>query len=240
MALFTQQMTSGLSNANYAQINDLIGQMKTFVLQSANVTLISDNNPVATVQREVRFTVGTSTHKMSFKANGYTQVAVDITNAANTALIINPTFSQSYCYNSFAPLNQNLRMLTGANIFFLWSPNAATDYCVFPCYIKNSDGTWNFLWWRPGYGWDIYVDGSDANGGGVSLSVTYATYGGYDTTGAYFPLPLKYMIGSQIQAYTPLAIFSVYTGGLTERSFYTDPSGNTWFYIRGYFYTDKP
>ena len=237
MALIVQQLTSGQSNANYAQSNDLAGQLAAAILTTSVATLLSDNNPAATTRRIIKIQMGTSSHSLVICGWDYNNVSIDIDKEAGyypyfgyqnyqTGLIQLQSY-QGSTYRTISLLNKNIKILWNINFLLLAIPGMSTL-----AWFKNTDNSWLV------HCGALYGNGSDSTGVGMNLTYCGATYGGYDTQGNYYPLKTKWIIGSQIQPYEAFNIFTIYSGGLVSGSFYTDSNGKNWYYDGSYIYTD--
>lgn len=121
-----------------------------------------------------------------------------------------------------------------------WTSNiGGSSYHDLPVYVKNTDGSWYAL--LTCYDFGIYVDSSDTQGGGVNLTMLSTVMNGYDSAGNYYPIKAKYVLGSQIQTYEPIALFCIYMTGLANWSVYSDGTYN-WMTIAAgsYIFTDHP
>jgi hypothetical protein len=247
MALIVQTLNSSQGSGNYAMINDLIGQIKALLLTIPIITIISDNNPAATSQRLIKFQVGTSQHYYILWAYTTANMSWELDNIAHTSTAANGLFSQVNSNRQYpsSPLqNYNFFILHTDSVFVMWGDAyknyiGGSSYKDLPMYTRNSDGSW--FAWSSCYDFSLYTNSNDTAGGGVNMSLLTTTMSGYDTLGNYFPIQCKFVMGSQIQQYVPIALYSAYMTGLATWSVYSDGTYNWVITGQGsLFLTDKP
>ena len=243
MALESISMTTLQSTANWSAANDLVGKIAAAMQNVPEATLISDNNPSSTTARVIIYKIGTSNHYLKIYSRSQNlSIGCYVLKLDG----INPCYSDgSYFYQYQNPLNQVTYILHSQNMFLLYmngtmKMSSNNGYMAVPMYLKLSDGTWVAHTECPSYSDNyVYFNVNDTSGGdlGVSRVGTYLGY--YDYQGNYFPIKGKYKIGSQIQAFEPLAWFQVGGAGLFDETLYQDASGNYWFYYYNRVVTDK-
>ncbi len=105
MAIYTTTLTSNLSDNDYSQMNDFVGQIKNIFLMSPYVLTISDNNPLdGSTKRVVELKVGDTSHYIKCDTRAYSSIGIEIRNNANTGQI-------GGSYTSFNPQNFLLKFL---------------------------------------------------------------------------------------------------------------------------------
>jgi len=219
-------LSSSLTNANYSQINELVGQMKDKILECPLATLISDSVGTTSTGRILKFTVGTSPHPLWVSATGYTAVSFYIYNIAGTSgltSIAYPTTVQ----------NSTFKVMWGQNNFVLQGGTGATFSCL-GGYALASDSSWlAYCYYSSVHRW--YVPGD--NNYRSMIQVTYPI----DTEGKYTVEPIRLSIAkdgatateNNIHDVYPVAVyaFTVYAGKILQDAlgnyYYCPPSGST-------------
>jgi len=216
----TQVLSSGQTNTNWSQYNDLIGQYITLFSNCPDFHLISDNNPsTGSTGRNITFTVGNCKHYVQFYPySSYSSCGYYVKNLANNGSVVN-----NWSYSVSNSLNYNAWLLYSGSIFYgnIGGPPV-------PLYFKATDGNWYLNY---GGFWDNSQD--------VSTLSLYTTYmDGYDVNGNYFPIRGKIRLGNQFQTFDPIGIYGISNLGLNSGSTYQDAYGKYWYISGTTSYTD--
>jgi len=131
MTIYRGTLSSSATGGTYAVNNDLLGQLKTLILNSSNAAVTYDNDPGPTTLRVIQLQFGTSQHWMQLTASPTDGTFYcSIKNLAGT-LDANAgrTFSSAN--------NASVIVLTGPNMF-IFAINGAYS----PFWAKGVDTKW--------------------------------------------------------------------------------------------------
>ena len=230
-------LNSTITPDTYAQANEVIGQIKTLLIQNANWSVVSENAYSNTVARILVMQWGNCPHYLQIKATGAdANLVASIRNIANTADIPGATSYAATTWNVW-----DVFMLSGPNV---WILNVlSSDYAGRWIWFKATDG--NFYVWDDMLG-GLLNTGVNADSPGylkisrlyddVATAPPYTPYGNHiDINGNIAVVPaICWDDGSQVLlgfCKAAYAIEGVYAGDWYEEgttTFYSPPnSGST-------------
>lgn len=128
-------LNSSLSTSDYSFINDLIGQMKTLILQCPLITLISDNEPANNIARTITFAVDTCTRYFRLYASSTTTCRLEVRSLDNTVFVYQTSAS-------YAVQNTIFYVCWGPNTFAL---RVGGGYASEFVYCKTIIGDWGVM-----------------------------------------------------------------------------------------------
>jgi hypothetical protein len=208
---------SATTDGTYGMCNNLIGQIKTALLNDPNVSVISDNNPATNAEaRTLVFTVAGQDHYMKITASASTTLAfygmkLDHTTNADSGQAM--SFTSTYPYT--------IRMLYSAKIhaFQIWqSTSTKVGYLYINC--DDPSGWYQVV----GYASSsprVYTQGSDYAG-----SLSSPTYNILTVDNKVVGIPVRFALSDKLSNYCSNNFTDC--GALTIYGFFTDAQNNNY------------
>jgi hypothetical protein len=245
MPTATTTVYSTATQADYSFVNDIIGQLKTFMTIDPSMTVISDNAPATgATSRVVVLQIHNSQHYLEIQPygidGGYNpggqspNVAAEIRIlATDHATVIYDGYNYDYsCINN----NVTCSIVYGANVFAfkaLNSPNPGVGNII--GFQDSSGGFWIsqegvVSWLRDGddtnrYNFDTYVVTRLSDDGNIILFPT---------------MLIDPLTGRYYDSLTPNAVYAIDPGlspsALQDRSIYEDNNGEYAYYLGNVLY----
>lgn len=197
----------------YGIVNACIGQLKDAILAACSVaTVISDNNPAATVQRSVVIKVGNSEHYLKLYAQSGSYMYV-------IALYVDHNSQADLLGNINVP-NHLVKILASANCLSIHFYTAGTDIGSNSfCFLKLTNGTW-IGGGRPGNGYQFYHNSLD-----VTMIPSGAGSSGRDASGNLAIAPVMVSYGG-VWLGTCACYYAYYDPTMAASAYYNDGTYN--------------
>lgn len=196
MTIASTAIISALSTADYACVNDLIGQFKAIILNDSNVTIISDNNPSSGTARVVVYQVGSIGHYAKVYAGSTVRIYTALLKLDNSTALGTPSY-----VTIATAVACGVRFLYNSKAHFLTYPSSIGPTNSPPSFIFFDVGDPTGWYSQGGQTWGNAYDVAYKSNSDTAITVSSPCYAGLESGVIFKGVPKRFSIAGEISEY---------------------------------------